>query len=285
MLLYKYKGLKSDNGKFYAIESLKDKYLYFSRPSELNDPFDCNIQVSVDASDKEYLQWIKEKRKKMIPGNKLSTVAGIKQAIKDPAFIEGLTNAAKEIIETNHVLSLTTDCMNESMWALYASNYNGICIGYNISDSNISLNPKKVEFSEINTYDCFSTNLKPIPFEEILYDNKGENPLPIFRTDTIQVNNVLYNLTHKKECWANEHEYRAIIHDTDYYDMPIGRFTTKVFYEDSILTEILFGYKTSPEQINSIVELVQKNYTNQIKFYTIFPNLTKYILEKKLLEI
>ncbi|MDY3130773.1 MAG: DUF2971 domain-containing protein [Treponema sp.] len=285
MLLYKYKGLESDNGKHYALESLKDKYLYFSRPSELNDPFDCNIQVSFDASDKEYLQWIKEKRKKMMPRNKLSTVAGIKQAIKEPAFIEGFTNEAKELIEMNHILSLSIDCVNESMWALYASNYNGICIGYNVNDSDFSINPKKIEFLGIHTYNRFSTNLKPIQFEEILYDNKGENPLPIFRTDAIQEKNVLYNLTHKKECWANEHEYRAIIHDTDFYDMPIGRFTTKVFYEDSVLSEILFGYKTSPELINSIVELVQKNYTNTIKFYTIFPNLTKYKLEKKLLEI
>ncbi|EID84362.1 hypothetical protein MSI_21470 [Treponema sp. JC4] len=303
MLLYKYKGLilKRENEdieleqenknlefkkkNFFTLDPLEKKYLYFSRPSELNDPFDCNIQISFDATDKEYLQWIKTNRKKIIPGYKLSTVAGIKKAIKESDFIERFSKTSKELIENNHVLSLTTDCMNESMWALYANNYNGICIGYNFNDSNFSFVPCKIEFSGKKTYEYFSENLKPIIFEEIFYDNKGENPLYIFKTDTNQKSNILYNLTHKKECWANENEYRAIIHDTDFFNMPNDCCTTKVFYEDSFLSEIIFGYKTPSELINYIIELVQKDYTNQIKFYKIFPNLTDFKLEKQLLEI
>ena len=135
MILYKYRDISNLNCFKYTLDSLKNKYLYFSRPSELNDPFDCQIQYDLTASDEEYLQWIEKNCSRIPPGNLLLTVDGIKKLVKQGKAISGLAQYSHSIVEINHVLSLTSDCYNASMWAKYAGNYNGICIGYNVDAS------------------------------------------------------------------------------------------------------------------------------------------------------
>lgn len=194
--------------------------------------------------------------------------------------MNGLTNLRKYIVEKNHLLSLTTDCMNESMWGLYAGNYNGICIGYEVDFTN-SFMPKRIEFSNKNeTLNVKITN-HIINFQQIKYDNKGNHPLQLFKDRKSQIVNVNYNLTHKKKCWATEHEYRALFQDTDFQLENYGIFTTKVFYDDNILNEINFGYKVSKETIKSIKQSIEKRYTNSINFYIVRPDLTKLELVKE----
>ena len=280
MILYKYKNLYEQQSFKYALESLEKKYLYFSRPSELNDPFDCQIQFNFDANDKEYLQWIKDNRKKIKVNNRLATVDGIKKLIQEDKVVNGLTNMGKYIVDKNHLLSLTTDCMNESMWALYAGNYNGICIGYKVDFTN-SFIPKRIEFSNENeTLNVNITNTI-INFQPIQYDNLGNHPLYLFKDRNSQIENVTYNLIHKKKCWATEHEYRAIFQDTDFQLENYGIFTTKVFYDDNILNEINFGYKVPKKTIKSIKQSIEKRYTNSINFYIVRPDLTKFELVKE----
>ena len=280
MLLYKYKSLATKESKDYSLESLKKKYLYFSRPSELNDPFDCRIQPDFSATDKEYLQWIKSNKKKMIPGNKLSTVDGIKKAIKEPKFIEGFKRTAIDLVEVNHILSLTPDCYNESMWGLYAGNYNGICIGYSIPETDLAFLPQKIHFTSKDTNDVFSQVNQPISFEEVSYDNNGDKPLQIFRSYSEQVKSVAYNLTHKKKCWINEHEYRAIIHDTDFYNTMGNDFSTKVFDEDKLLEEIIFGFNVSIKMVYRIKKIIKDNYSSCVKFFRLEADFKQYALVK-----
>ena len=58
MILYKYRSLNHE----YTVESILNKYLYFSRPSELNDPFDCQLSIDLEASDQETLEWIEKNK-------------------------------------------------------------------------------------------------------------------------------------------------------------------------------------------------------------------------------
>lgn len=278
MLLYKYKSLATTKSKDYAFESLKEKYLYFSRPSELNDPFDCQIQISFIASDKEYLEWLKSKRKKKNLGKKLSTVAKIKESIQDPNLLKFLRAEATKMVELNHICSLTPDCFNESMWALYTTNYNGICIGYNVSNTN---NYKNIEFSSKYHLDSFQSNPELLAFKQIYYDNLGDHPLPLFKSDKVQEDNILYNLIHKKKCWNAEQEYRAILHDTDFYRPPRFISTTKVFYSDDLLKEIIFGYNVSNDDINYIKQIIKENYSSNVEFFKIKPDLQEYKLIKE----
>ena len=279
MILYKYRDISNLNCFKYTLDSLKNKYLYFSRPSELNDPFDCQIQYDLTASDEEYLQWIEKNCSRIPPGNLLLTVDGIKKLVKQGKAISGLAQYSHSIVEINHVLSLTSDCYNASMWAKYAGNYNGICIGYNVDDSDLSFLPTKIEIDYLNIkYDLLIQNRKII-FEQIVYSNEN-HPVCLFKDRKSQEQNVLYSLTHKKECWEVEKEYRAIIHNTDFFIPFISNLTIKVFYDDSLLEEVIFGNNVPSNIIVSIRKIIESSYHKTIKFYIVIPDLNEGVFRK-----
>lgn len=187
----------------------------------------------------------------------------------------------QRLVEKNHLLSLSEDCLNESMWALYAGNYNGICVGYKIENDKNSFIPTKVEFKSEYGPIIVPQDVKEIYFEKIQYDNIGGHPLRIFSNETPNVDSILYNLTHKKECWNSEKEYRAIIHDTDYDIMSIENKTVKVFYDDNLLEEIIFGYQVPVATMKMIMQMIKANYSNTVKFYKVRADLKKYCLAKE----
>lgn len=281
MLLYKYKNLADIQSFNYALDSLRNKYFYFSRPSEVNDPFDCRIQPDYKATDKEYLQWIKENKKRLPANNRLLTVDGIKKVINENRTIEGIEKMANDIVETNHLFSLSSDCLNESMWALYAGNYNGICIGYKFVE--LRFIPSKIVFIDSKTGNTFEKSYYNfIPFEKIEYDNDGSHHLNFFTDDEkTRLQNVVYNLEHKKECWKNEKEYRGIFHTHDLGMMQNPNIITKIYYEDNILYEIIFGYQVPSETREMIIQIIKNNYNTNVKFYIIDTDLDKYALVKK----
>ena len=284
MLLYKYRNFSDIKSLEYTLDSLKNKYLYFSRPSELNDPFDCQMQMDLNASDEEIATWIENNKSKMIPGNKFSTVDSFKKELEKgnaQAFLQIFSSS--RIVETNHVLSLTTECLNESMWALYAGKYNGICIGFNINSPDLIFEPIKILATDIFTHQTFMASKKRIKFERIYYDNDGKHRVHILKNSDTEMNNVIYNLAHKKKCWETESEYRAIIFDTDLIDIPRSTLSTKTYYDDSLLEEILFGYQVPDSFIYSVRKVVEASYKKTIKFYKVSPDLYNYVLKRELI--
>ena len=149
MMLYKYKSLSASQNSKYTLDSLKNKYLYFSRPSELNDPFDCQIPVDIQANDKETQVWIDKNKCKMQSGNKFSTIEKFNQEREKGTALKFLQEVSKNITETTHILSLTENELNEVMWGSYGGNYKGICIGYNFKQLNFI--PIKILAEDINT--------------------------------------------------------------------------------------------------------------------------------------
>ena len=281
MILYKYKSLAGLQSFNYALDSLKNKYLYFSRPSELNDPFDCQIQIEFDSNESEFEFWRDRNLDRIPPNNRLLTFEGRNQTLSESRTQNGLELVRQRLVEKNHLLSLTTDCLNESMWALYAGNYNGICIGYKIENSNTSFTPTKIEFESEYGPIIIPTDVKEICFEQIQYDNIGDHPLRIFSKEPPNIDNILYNLTHKKKCWNSEKEYRAIIHDTDYDIMSIENKTLKVSYEDNMLGEIIFGYQVPVATRDIIIQMIKESYNCNVKFYLVEVDLKNYALLKK----
>ena len=89
---------------------------------------------------------------------------------------------------------------------------------------------------------------------------------------------MLVNEYIKKPIWRFEEEYRSVIIS------PWHRYKDlKIYYPDDVLTEIIFGYETSEEDIRKVVKTLKENYGNysEIKFYKAIPNRNKYIIEKK----
>ncbi len=185
------------------------------------------------------------------------------------------------MVESNHLLSLTSDCLNESMWALYAGNYNGICIGYNTNGEIPSFLPHKIEFIVEGDETIIPSKIQTVKFKRIEYDNTGKHVMKLFSSRVSQVKEVTYNLRHKKDFWATEKEYRAIIHDADYDIFNQINKTVKVFYDDILLEEIIFGDQVPLATVDMIIEMIRTKYCTPVKFYKIRVDLKKYCLVKE----
>lgn len=123
-IFYKYRSLE-DNSFEYVIDSLENKYFYFAKPEELNDPFDCFAPIENTASDEQIGNWILN--------NGFSgrlAVKDVREILEKPNSHNDFINSEKIVLKNLHVLSLCEDCKNEMMWSMYAKNYIGIVLGY-----------------------------------------------------------------------------------------------------------------------------------------------------------
>lgn len=283
--LYKYKDISSDSGFKWAIDSLKQKYFYFARPSQLNDPFDCQFPACLEpTSDKDILEYVK-RANKIISGKNILTVAKMKNYLKtqrdngyvdfDVAYkkrLEAMSNAL-------HICSLTPFCDNEMMWALYASQYKGICIGYKALKKD-----EKYFYVEVNRQsndiDKLITEINSnyyFPFTKIQYDNDGSRKLNVFTPDMDIFEHYIF---HKKPHWQNEHEYRATYMEE--YNETKNKKEICVYYPDDTLASITFGYRCDINKKEKIIRTIKRNYPNfsNIIFYDAKPDYVTAKIER-----
>lgn len=278
MILYKYRNISDSKCFEYTLDSLKNNYLYFSRPSELNDPFDCRMKVDFKATDEEYKAFIDNKITN--PKGQFSNIEELKK------FLVENNKNKKQLIDMlssqNHVLSLTSDCLNEQMWGLYGGAYTGICIGYNCVEENGIPKVHFIKYSQnsINMENCSSRNCDDyIPFKKIMYDNEGRFEISPFG-DLKKQNEILsYYLVHKKKCWESENEYRAICVDNPLIKTD-DLFETKIFYPYDTLAEIIFGYNVDADKARIIYEIL-KTQNKTVNFYRVKPDYDEYKLIKE----
>lgn len=274
-IFYKYKQINS-----YTLDSLKNKYFYYSRQEQLDDPFDMYTPVEDLKADAEIREYFK--RDPVIA--LMYTVETFKKKQAASEFDEEYKKKFLEVSQMFHVLSLTPINDNDAMWALYADNYKGIAIGYKANEEkegnySISLGIKR----ERNNQRKFLLEQGPQRFYEnpdlrinlrpIEYDISKLKPFTPLCTNPEEM---LENDYIKKSIWSFEKEYRSIIIS------PWHRYKhLKIYYPDEVLSEIIFGSNVSTEKIREIVTLVKEVYSNfqEIKFYITVPNRNKFKIE------
>lgn len=281
MTFYKYKTIND-----FILDSLKNKYFYYSRQEQLDDPFDMYTPVDILRTDEEIREYFR-RDPELASKN---TVDSFRKKQEASEFDEEYHNKFLKVNQMFHVLSLTPLNDNDAMWALYADNYSGIAIGYKVlEESNnkysISLGQKRPinqqrKFLLQQGKDRFYENPDlRIIMNPVEYDLSKLVKFTPLCTDPLEM---LGNIFIKKPIWEFEKEYRSVIvspwHMID---------ELKIFYPDEVLAEIIFGYRTSEENINKIVKLIQENYKNsgEIQFFKTIPNRNKFKIEKQPLNI
>lgn len=277
---YKYKQIND-----FTLDSIKNKYFYYSRQEQLDDPFDMYTPVDTLKTDEE----IKELFRRDPETDALYTIDSYKRKQEASEYDEKYHSKFLEATQMFHVFCLTPICDNDAMWALYAANYKGIAIGYKVCDDErnyfISLGQKR----KINKQRQFLLEQgkerfyeKPdlrIVFSPVVYDISKIKKFTPLLTDYREM---LVNEYIKKPIWSFEEEYRSVIIS------PWHRYEDlKIYYPDDVLSEIIFGYECSEVDIKAVIEIIKENYENysKIKFYKATPNRNKYIIEKKPLKI
>lgn len=139
MTFYKYKTI-NDN----TLDSLQNKYFYYSRQEQLDDPFDMYTPVDILRTDDEIREYF---RRDPELASKY-TVDSFRKKQEASEFDEDYHNKFLKANQMFHVLSLTPLNDNDAMWALYANNYSGIAIGYKVLEEvnnkySISLGQKR----------------------------------------------------------------------------------------------------------------------------------------------
>lgn len=279
MIFYKYKTINE-----YTLDSLQKKYFYYSRQEQLDDPFDMYTPVEILKTDKEIRQLFKRYPELA----KMNTVDSYKKKQILAQTDEKYHAKFFETTQMFHVLSLTPIYDNDAMWALYADNYKGITIGYKAENVNnhyfISLGEKRKinkqrKFLLKQGKDSFyETPDLRIVLKPIVYDISKIKKFTPLMTDYYEM---LDNIYIKKPLWAFEKEYRSVIISPEYrYD------DLKIYYPDEVLSEIIFGYRTSDEDIQKVITLIKENYRNyqKIQLYKAIPNRNKMNLGLKLLD-
>lgn len=282
-IFYKFKNINN-----YTFDSLCNRYFYFSTPSLLNDPVDCRIPVSYEASDENLKNWIKHLCAQAEYTNKFQNVftnwtPDTVRYLLQTGNLE-LQKAVNGTIEKCHILSLTDTNTNIKMWTHkdYCKNFSGICIGYksyklqnefqNYYIETTLYNPDRNPFHVFDDEKCYFL------LKKMEYDNDRKH---YFRPFVEQYSddyvfpymgksqnnlNIIYNFYHKTRKWNYEHEYRG------FYENFKKEDNSKVYYPDSILDSITFG-KRCPIDIRNRVFEIMKTYSNfnEISFYEARP--------------
>ncbi len=142
-ILYKFLGVETHH--FGALESLT---IRFTQPADLNDIFDCAIDLVGDDSD------LKKNAKAVFDRNRASSqentppeprqaaeVKFIRDFIdrqKDSDYRKMVVERFERNLDNMVVLSLTEDPLSPALWGLYSNNATGFVIGLRSSSSPLS---------------------------------------------------------------------------------------------------------------------------------------------------
>ena len=139
---------------------------------------------------------------------------------------------------------------NLLLWAHYADNHRGLCLGYKLNHELDKTSFDKVIYKEIETEFIEIRKLKQGNFGKYIYDN-------VELKENILTLKELYLRKHRD--WAYENEYRLVHFDIN---------NTDPYYKNLELKEIIFGMNTPNSDIELIKEIVKNTYANKkINFF------------------
>jgi hypothetical protein len=255
--LYKYQSYSS-----YALESLVQRQIWISKPSDYNDPFDCKInlenittheqlKVLEDASDELINQQFRDAGTSMRQKTNFINPDYLAQMnkeererdvrIKRESVISSLTSVG--------VYSMTEDNDDMLMWAHYAEQHTGFVLGFD------------------------ATNYKDEKYMTLM-KVKYRNKYPVLTVDSVTgIDDLPCHLRtialQKGMQWVEENEWRLVFpypHCNKLINMPM----TPV--------EMIFGHKMIDGHRKTL-HSIMSTYYDGIKFFTAKPFASKYGIE------
>lgn len=238
-MIYKYYS-----GNKYSVENFAKQELWFSKPTEFNDPFDCNMDIIDEFTD------FKDSMSK-----------------KSPDLIKNFQEAARNF----GICCFSEEEDNMHLWALYANSFKGFVLCFD-----------EVSFDEYFT-DLFSAKciLEPVNYredplnldtgciDEIQFDTDGsENgvlskPVNSYLYDIKSFDTLLAYLIKQKrsDIWSIEKERRLIIghlartQGAKRFEYPLG---FSVPWKPNSLKKIILGHRMASKDLIIIKDIVNK---------------------------
>jgi hypothetical protein len=227
--LYRYRSLNGA-GLLNAERIILHNEMYFTSPAEVNDPFDCVVDLDFEASDADWHKFLIGLSQRKQPN--LSKIEHEKWADdivksgrhKEKEIHSLILNGLQKSVYSVGVLCLTE--MNNCilMWSHYANSHTGICLEF----TNDGSEPFIGRAQRVNY----------LPF------NKKAHA--IYDDSYAQVDRILLS---KGKCWAYEAEWRIIDHQSGH---------GLKYFNPAILTGVILGCKISEAHEQLILKWVSE---------------------------
>jgi len=134
MKLYKY-----EPNNDYSNQNLKNRQIYFPTPSELNDPYDCNVPINLTDSTSEELETVYQMLSEGLEEKKVISDQYLSNGKPNKEFRKDIHNLAKkvELKKQDYFSTMGVACFSESpslkpdnilLWSHYADGHKGFCL-------------------------------------------------------------------------------------------------------------------------------------------------------------
>lgn len=263
--LYKYRAFGVN-----TLTMLCDSHVYYSDPSQFNDPLDCDPSIIDDVPLQRiehlyYQMYIndkgKEKEDAVIQNiRNISTEygnytkgKGVESYYKK-IIVDHIKQLLDKIMKNKGVLSLAEQWDSPLMWSHYADEHKGICIEYDISSS-IRGAPQKVDYEGARG---ISTSTL---IDWVLNDSESAKR---------EIENKYFYT--KANQWKYEYEWRYVNDSQGSVFAPFN------------ITGIYFGMRCNLAVISSIVKLMNGSKSN-LKFYNTRVKQNSFDLRKSEVEV
>ncbi len=248
-----------------ALSIFKDRSLFFSKASDLNDPFEFRAQVSKTMSDSIMVKKRQEITEMLYQnGVKTGKFTGSFSdfcRIHSPQIESNVRammvssqqefqSVIPHVVNDECLILSLTDCWREvTMWSHYASNHTGFVVGFDTSDVFFEEDHGKTQLFEVN----YEKELPTIGIPET--SGIRDFSHPVLRT--------------KSESWTNENEWRLIKYGQLREDERFvkGRFFGEYSFQERIVKEVIFGIEAKGDLIKQVLEDTRSNQKYEIDFY------------------
>lgn len=259
--------------KYVTIDALekiiKSSSFRCQAPINFNDPFDSDmirydsyfnahmIKECIYFFEEDYKippGYVELEEKYNIHKKALSLDKDTQQKIIDhayPSFLESIKKTEpysniKNRTQESAIFCLSAASDNTLMWSHYADGHRGAVI-------EIDMNGAKQNNSWLYA-------AKPVTYSDVM-PSYQEN----FKGDPTKIyNETIYT---KKEDWSNEKEWRVYIAETFKEDIPCEKRVINEKFNTIELSSIIFGMKTSPENIRKITSLTKTREFSHVTFF------------------
>lgn len=209
------------------ISALVNSQLYFSSTQNLNDPYDCRIDI--EGSLKNAMKATSEAQRKILQ-----------------VYTNGILSRIKKKIEQVGVVCFSKQLDNKLMWSHYAKNHTGLCLTYEIPSKFILNNsPPLLGWSEVGY-----GNEKIKEFFLTLNPNNDADEFESFIEPL-----VIAIISTKSEAWSYEQEFRIVKSEPGKFDI-----------DRNWLKQICFGLETTDEHIGLIKKIISNHGYSDILF-------------------
>jgi len=247
---YVYRYFKCD-GEKKNIRAFENGEVRFSKPSQFNDPFDCNIAINVDGISK--LDAERHLRNTFAPGRDRETLISYYNEVSLSAFQHFIARVIRDAISNETGVSCFSEVHDSLlMWSHYAAGMKGFCVKYRVKQESVNNTGTRFLFAPVQ----YSSMMPSVHMMLLLKSGHPE----IRQT-------ALFNLLFTKSVeWMYEREWRLLFPECDK--------NLKCPFD---VEEVYIGYKTDMDDKKRLSKIASR--MNDVVAFEARPSDYRYGLD------